>query len=123
MLAVYQFFLINLILGVSFKHVIRELEKVTQWQKLGLVFGLPQQHLDNIYEMHKDKPNKCTEMVITNWWNMYPGSTWKEVAAALCKIGETQLADFLTEKYVVLRADSDSDSAYDEDSGLNSGIK
>lgn len=113
-------FLDNLILGVSFKHVIRELEKVTQWQKLGLIFGVPQQYLDKIYERHKDEPNKCTEMVITRWWDMYPGSTWKEVVAALCKIGETHLADFLREKYVVLRADSD---AYDEDSGVNSGIK
>lgn len=118
MLAVYRVFLINLILGVSFKHVIRELEEVTQWQKLGLVFGLPQQHLDNIYEMHKDEPNKCTEMVITSWWNMYPGSTWEEVADALRKIGENYLANFLIEKYVVLRADSDS-----TDSGVNSGIK
>ena len=37
---------------------------------------------------------------------MYPGSTWEEVAVALRKIGENHLADFLIEKYVVLRADS-----------------
>ena len=67
---------------------------------------MPQQYLDKIYKRHKDEPNKCTEMVINRWWDMYPGSTWEEVAVALRKIGETQLADSLIEKYIVLRADS-----------------
>ena len=78
--------------------LVQELNKVTNWQLLGLCLGLDMAEIDEIERDHPNTSRKRMEM-FEKWMRKQINPSWEMVVEALKKTPELRLADQLRVKY------------------------
>ena len=81
----------KLTISVGLRDLLKELQSVTDWRKLGLHLDVPEPKLDDIQESNSGNTDDCRREMFMAWMDLEV-PTWARVVHALIHIGLPVLA-------------------------------
>ena len=75
-----------------------ELSAVSDWYRLGLKLGVPDNKLDEIQRNHSSSRWKIETLKL--WLQLNPNASWMSVVRALQRMEENTLAKMIRQKYM-----------------------
>ena len=72
--------------------LVGELERVIDWQGLGLRLGIPEYQLEEIKVDHRGEVWECRSRMLSCWLKATANPSWEQVIAALGKMKEWNVA-------------------------------
>ena len=79
---------------------VEELDKVSRWYDLGVFLGVPTSELDIIGQMYREGIQRCLIELFKCFQSRSKPVSWNDIAEALTKMHNNDLADYLRRKYV-----------------------
>ena len=84
--------------SVGLKGLLKEVQQVTEWHKLGLYLDIPEHKLNDIQESNSGNTDDCRREMLMVWMESEV-ATWARVVRALIHIDQPVLAANIASKY------------------------
>ena len=72
--------------------LIKAIESLSDWKKLGTYLDIPVHELKNIAERHLGDAGRCRDAMVETWLHTNPSATWKDVMEAVGKLPDVAIA-------------------------------
>ena len=72
--------------------LIKAIESLSDWRKLGTYLGIPHHDLKTIAEDHPENTEACKGAMVEKWLHTNPSATWKDVMEAVGKLPDVAIA-------------------------------
>ena len=72
--------------------MIKAIESLSDWRKLGTYLGIPAHVLKTIAEDHPGNAEKCRDAMVGTWLHINPSATWTDVMEAVGKLPDVAIA-------------------------------
>ena len=71
--------------------LIKAIESLSDWRKLGTYLGIPAHVLRTIAEDHPGNTGRCKDAMVEAWLHTNPSATWKDVMEAVEKLPDVAI--------------------------------
>ena len=72
--------------------LIKAIESLSDWRKLGTYLGIPAHVLRSLAEDHPGNAGMCKVAMVETWLHTNPSATWKDVMEAVGKLPDVAIA-------------------------------
>ena len=72
--------------------MIKAIESLSDWRKLGTYLGIPAHVLKTIAEDHPGNAEKCRDAMVETWLHINPSATWTDVMEAVGKLPDVAIS-------------------------------
>ena len=72
--------------------LIKAIESLSDWKKLGTYLGIPAHELRTIADDHPGNAGMCKDAMVETWLHTNPSATWKDVMEVVGKFPDVAIA-------------------------------